>query len=276
MILSTYIYENTRLLLLSTSKAFPKGLANNSGQVGKHYISHLYGGMNGAVPGQAAQPLPGPGAQRTTVDDWNGDNFDHTGPRLHRRRGDRLPDGEQADLGRPHRRRRASRPGARAWKEWLHKNANSVGGDRHADRGAGLRGELLRPRPDTSRTPGAARCCGSRSTSSDQEVKRHAYTQREGRPAAQAGRRVGDAGRRGRRIPIAVNSHAYGTTRMGNDPDTSRRGQVAASPTRCRTWRSSAGRRSRRARRYNPTHTIESLALAHGRAHRQAFQRDRR
>jgi gluconate 2-dehydrogenase alpha chain len=79
VILSTYIYENTRLLLLSTSKAFPNGLSNNSGQVGKHYISHLYGGVNGLFPGQALNRYSGPGAQRTTIDDWNGDNFDHSG-----------------------------------------------------------------------------------------------------------------------------------------------------------------------------------------------------
>ena len=31
-------------LLLSKSKAFPNGLSNNHGQVGRHYISHAQGG----------------------------------------------------------------------------------------------------------------------------------------------------------------------------------------------------------------------------------------
>ncbi|MEY2433266.1 MAG: gluconate 2-dehydrogenase alpha chain, partial [Acidimicrobiaceae bacterium] len=79
VILSTYIYENTRLLLLSKSKAFPKGLSNNAGQVGKHYISHLYGGVNGLFAGKQLNRFSGSGAQRTSIDDWNGDNFDHTG-----------------------------------------------------------------------------------------------------------------------------------------------------------------------------------------------------
>ena len=37
---ASYTYENVRLLLLSKSKAFPNGLSNNHGQVGKHYIGH--------------------------------------------------------------------------------------------------------------------------------------------------------------------------------------------------------------------------------------------
>jgi gluconate 2-dehydrogenase alpha chain len=38
-----YTYENVRLLLLSRSRAFPNGLSNNHGQVGKHYIGHWNG-----------------------------------------------------------------------------------------------------------------------------------------------------------------------------------------------------------------------------------------
>jgi gluconate 2-dehydrogenase alpha chain len=40
VLLAGYTYENVRLLLLSKSKPFPNGLANNSGQVGRHYITH--------------------------------------------------------------------------------------------------------------------------------------------------------------------------------------------------------------------------------------------
>ena len=40
VLLASYAYENVRLLLLSTSKAFPNGLSNNHGQVGRHYFSH--------------------------------------------------------------------------------------------------------------------------------------------------------------------------------------------------------------------------------------------
>src|SRR5690348_5740564 len=43
VLLSSYTYENVRLLLLSKSKAYPKGLANDHGQVGRHYIAHWDG-----------------------------------------------------------------------------------------------------------------------------------------------------------------------------------------------------------------------------------------
>ena len=36
--LAGYTYENVRMLLLSKSKAFPSGLSNNHGQVGRHYF----------------------------------------------------------------------------------------------------------------------------------------------------------------------------------------------------------------------------------------------
>ena len=40
VLLASYTYENSRLLLLSKSKAYPNGLSNNHGQVGKHYFGH--------------------------------------------------------------------------------------------------------------------------------------------------------------------------------------------------------------------------------------------
>ena len=43
VLLASYAYENVRLLQLSKSPAFPNGLANNSGQVGRHYFSHHQG-----------------------------------------------------------------------------------------------------------------------------------------------------------------------------------------------------------------------------------------
>ena len=40
VLLAGYTYENVRMLLLSKSKPFPNGLANNGGQVGRHYMTH--------------------------------------------------------------------------------------------------------------------------------------------------------------------------------------------------------------------------------------------
>ena len=54
VMLSTYMYENVRLLLLSKSKAYPNGLSNNHGQVGKHYIGHglASASVMGVFPGR--------------------------------------------------------------------------------------------------------------------------------------------------------------------------------------------------------------------------------
>ena len=40
VLLASYTYESVRRLLLSKSKAYPTGLSNHHGQVGKHFISH--------------------------------------------------------------------------------------------------------------------------------------------------------------------------------------------------------------------------------------------
>jgi gluconate 2-dehydrogenase alpha chain len=77
VILAGYVYENSRLLLLSKSKAFPKGLSNNHGQVGKGYMSHGFVIGNAYFDGRRLNRFSGPGAQYVCLDDWDADNFDH-------------------------------------------------------------------------------------------------------------------------------------------------------------------------------------------------------
>ena len=79
VLLSTYTYENSRLLLLSTSKAFPKGLSNNHGQVGRHYFSHATGAAVTALFPFSLNSWYGLPAQGVAVDNWADDNFDHAG-----------------------------------------------------------------------------------------------------------------------------------------------------------------------------------------------------
>src|SRR4029077_5412997 len=67
-----------RLLLLSTSKAFPRGLSNNHGQVGRHYFSHHQGGGVQALFPFDLKSWYGLPAQGMAVDDWADDNFDHS------------------------------------------------------------------------------------------------------------------------------------------------------------------------------------------------------
>jgi gluconate 2-dehydrogenase alpha chain len=77
VLLSTYTYENSRLLLLSTSKAFPKGLSNNHGQVGRHYFAHATGAAVTALFPFNLNSWYGLPAQGVAVDNWADDNFDH-------------------------------------------------------------------------------------------------------------------------------------------------------------------------------------------------------
>jgi gluconate 2-dehydrogenase alpha chain len=79
VLLASYTYENVRLLLLSKSRPFPNGLSNNSGQVGRHYLSHFQ-----TAPVSALFPFDlntwyGLPAQGVAVDNWADDNFDHSG-----------------------------------------------------------------------------------------------------------------------------------------------------------------------------------------------------
>ena len=77
VLLASYTYENTRLLLLSKSKAFPNGLSNNHGQVGRHYFSHDQGGGVTALFPFNLNSWYGLPAQGVAVDNFADDNFDH-------------------------------------------------------------------------------------------------------------------------------------------------------------------------------------------------------
>jgi len=79
VLLATYTYENTRTLLISKSPAFPNGLSNNHGQVGRHYFSHNQGAGVTALFPKNLNSWYGLPAQGTAVDDWADDNFDHAG-----------------------------------------------------------------------------------------------------------------------------------------------------------------------------------------------------
>jgi gluconate 2-dehydrogenase alpha chain len=77
VLLASYTYENSRLLLLSKSKACPNGLSNNHGQVGRHYFSHAQGGGVSALFPWNINNWYGLPAQGVAVDNFADDNFDH-------------------------------------------------------------------------------------------------------------------------------------------------------------------------------------------------------
>jgi gluconate 2-dehydrogenase alpha chain len=125
VLLAGYTYENTRLLLLSKSAAFPNGLANNHGQVGKHYLAHVRAGANGVIPGRKLNRFSGTASQWTAVDDWDSDFFDHAG--LGFIGGGTIAAGMEA---KPIAASRTTPPTlprwGSAWKAWLKENAISV------------------------------------------------------------------------------------------------------------------------------------------------------
>jgi gluconate 2-dehydrogenase alpha chain len=79
VILSTFIYDNARLLFLSATDRFPSGLANSSGELGKHLMAHMMPNVFAAFDDQHVNVFMGPNAQKHSIDDMNADNFDHAG-----------------------------------------------------------------------------------------------------------------------------------------------------------------------------------------------------
>lgn len=79
VILAAYTFENVRLLLLSRSRRFPDGLGNNTGQVGRYYMARQARSVSGIFERRRLNRFTGPSAQGQTIDDFNADNFDHSG-----------------------------------------------------------------------------------------------------------------------------------------------------------------------------------------------------
>jgi gluconate 2-dehydrogenase alpha chain len=79
VIVAPFIYDNTRLMLLSKTDKFPNGLANSSGHLGKHIMAHMMANVFVTFDDRYVNNFMGPSAQKHTIDDFNADNFDHAG-----------------------------------------------------------------------------------------------------------------------------------------------------------------------------------------------------
>ena len=77
VILAPFIYDAVRLSLLSKTEKFPNGLANSSGHLGKHIMAHIGARAFAAFDDRYVNVYMGPSAQKNSLDDYNGDNFDH-------------------------------------------------------------------------------------------------------------------------------------------------------------------------------------------------------
>jgi gluconate 2-dehydrogenase alpha chain len=76
VILCAYTYENVRLLLLSRDAKHEEGLGNNTGQVGKHFMTKQFPHVDGLFPDIVFNRHTGPAAQTTVLDDYLSDQFD--------------------------------------------------------------------------------------------------------------------------------------------------------------------------------------------------------
>lgn len=79
VVLAAYTYENIRLLLLTRTGRFPDGIGNQRGQLGQHFLTHNYLEVAGTFPDTPMNRFTGPTPQAVAIDDFNADNFDHTG-----------------------------------------------------------------------------------------------------------------------------------------------------------------------------------------------------
>jgi gluconate 2-dehydrogenase alpha chain len=78
VILSAYILQNVRLLLLS-GIGQPYDPQTGEGVVGKNYAYQTMSSVNVFFDDKIINPFIGAGALATVIDDFNGDNFDHSG-----------------------------------------------------------------------------------------------------------------------------------------------------------------------------------------------------
>jgi gluconate 2-dehydrogenase alpha chain len=76
VILSSFVFENVRLLLLSGDGRHPDGLGNNTGQVGKHYMTKQFAHVDGDFPHVFFNRHTGPNSQAVIVDDFVSQDFD--------------------------------------------------------------------------------------------------------------------------------------------------------------------------------------------------------
>lgn len=216
VILSSYIYENVRLLFLSTSDFYKNGLANSNGQLGKHYMSHAYVGSYGLFPGKRLNLWSGTSGQAVAMDDLNGDNFDHTGLGFIRgavlfASNGELPIGKSRNLA----------PGTPAWgaayKKYIHDNADSAGQIFAQVEPQPYEQNFLDLDPDVKDPLGVPVLRVTYSLG-DNEIKAATHINGKIVEMLKAAGATETWPSYPADLPLPINSHAYGGTRMGDDP----------------------------------------------------------
>ena len=217
VLVASYTYENTRLLLLSTSKAFPKGLSNNHGQVGRHYLSHAQGGAVTALFPFNLNSWYGLPAQGVAIDNWADDNFDHGGL-------DFIGGGnlwvysDRRPIGAANMNTFGRTPGWGAqWKAFVKENADRVNTAYLQKTTLPYEGNYLDLDP-VVKDPLGFPVCRITADYQDNERKINDFIQDKMELWFRAAGAIDIV--RGPLGTMGVNTHAYGGTRMGDNVDT--------------------------------------------------------
>jgi gluconate 2-dehydrogenase alpha chain len=218
VLLAGYTYENVRLLLLSASEAFPNGLSNNHGQVGRHYFSHHQGGAVGALFPYDLKAWYGLPAQGVAVDEWADDNFDHSaldfigGGNLWAM-SDRRPIAA-ANMGTFGR----TRAWGSEWKRFIHENADRSHSFYIQKTTLPYQDNFLDLDPQVTDALGfpVIRITGE---FKENERRAAAFAQDKAEEWYRAAGAI-EVTRGGVGGAMGASTHAYGGTRMGDDPET--------------------------------------------------------
>lgn len=79
IVLATNTFENTRLLLLNSDRRHRRGLGNETGQVGRNYMTRQQPSVYGLFDQFHLNRFIGPTAQAMAIADLSSDHFDHSG-----------------------------------------------------------------------------------------------------------------------------------------------------------------------------------------------------
>jgi gluconate 2-dehydrogenase alpha chain len=222
VLLASYTYENSRLLLLSKSKAYPMGLSNNQGQVGRHYFAHWSGASSG-VDVNALFPFElntwyGLPAQGITVDDWADDHFDHSGlgfiggASLHV-----MTEHHPIDAAATTTWGRAPLWGP-AWKKFIHENAGRVASCYIQVSSFPYETSFLDLDPEVKDALGDPVCRVTTGGPKENEVRAARFAQSKMEQWVRAAGAIEVS--KTEPVGAALSTHACGGTRMGDDAKT--------------------------------------------------------
>ena len=217
VLLGGYTYENSRLLHLSKSSAYPKGLSNNHGQVGRHFFAHYQGAATGLFPFDVNiwYGLP---AQGVAIDDFADDVFDHAGlgfiggTSIHIRTERHPIEGAAMNTYG-----RAPMWGS-AWKKFVHDNAGRVAVSYLQTSTFPYESAYLDLDPEVKDPLGDPVCRITTGGSRENELRALQYAfQKTEQWFREAGAVATNPG--APNVP-ALSTHGYGGTRMGDNPET--------------------------------------------------------